>query len=71
VSGHHMPFPSIGYVERTAQSYRWTPATYQLWMSDNTFCQYFQWTIFVTMRRAIGATINTEGKAISQLEYHA
>jgi len=32
VSGHHMPFPSIGYVERTAQSYRWTPATYQLWM---------------------------------------
>ena len=32
VSGHHMPFPSIGYVERHGDSYRWTPATYQLRM---------------------------------------
>jgi len=32
VSGHHMPFPSIGYVERHGASYRWTPATYQLRM---------------------------------------
>ena len=32
VSGHHMPFPSIGYVERNGDSYRWTPATYQLRM---------------------------------------
>ena len=32
VSGHHMPFPSIGYVERNGDSYRWTPASYQLRM---------------------------------------
>jgi glyoxylase-like metal-dependent hydrolase (beta-lactamase superfamily II) len=32
VSGFHMPFPSIGYVERTQDSYRWTPASYQLRM---------------------------------------
>lgn len=31
VVGHHMPFPSVGYVERTSDSYRWAPATYQLW----------------------------------------
>lgn len=30
ISGHHMPFPSIGYVERNGDSYRWTPASYQL-----------------------------------------
>ena len=30
VSGHHMPFPSIGHVERTKESYQWVPATYQL-----------------------------------------
>ncbi len=30
VSGHHMPFPSIGYVERHGTSYRWVPASYQL-----------------------------------------
>ena len=29
VSGFHMPFPSLGYVERTQDSYRWTPASYQ------------------------------------------
>ncbi len=31
VSAYHMPFPSIGYVERLSQrSYRWLPHTYQL-----------------------------------------
>ena len=30
VAGHHMPFPSLGYVERSGGSYRWVPATYQL-----------------------------------------
>lgn len=30
VSGHHMPFPSVGYVERLGGAYRWTPATYNL-----------------------------------------
>ena len=30
VIGHHMPFPSLGYVERTGMSYRWVPATYQM-----------------------------------------
>jgi glyoxylase-like metal-dependent hydrolase (beta-lactamase superfamily II) len=28
--GFHMPFPAIGFIERAAGSYRWTPATYQL-----------------------------------------
>jgi glyoxylase-like metal-dependent hydrolase (beta-lactamase superfamily II) len=32
VSGHHMPFPSVGYVERHGDSFRWTPASYQLRM---------------------------------------
>lgn len=31
VSGYHMPFPSIGYVERSgAHGYRWLPHSYQL-----------------------------------------
>lgn len=30
VAGHHMPFPSVGYVERDGNSYRWTPASYQI-----------------------------------------
>ncbi len=30
VTGHHMPFPSVGYVERQGGGYRWAPATYQL-----------------------------------------
>ena len=30
VIGHHMPFPSLGYVERTPKSYRWQPASYQM-----------------------------------------
>ena len=32
VSGHHMPFPSIGFVERANGSFRWVPAAYQLRM---------------------------------------
>jgi hypothetical protein len=27
--GHHMPFPGLGYVERTGDGYRWVPASYQ------------------------------------------
>ena len=27
--GFHMPFPGVGFVERTATSYRWVPASYQ------------------------------------------
>jgi glyoxylase-like metal-dependent hydrolase (beta-lactamase superfamily II) len=30
VSGYHMPFPGIGYVERADGSYRWVPVSYQL-----------------------------------------
>lgn len=30
VTGYHMPFPSIGYVEKTADAYRWVQASYQL-----------------------------------------
>jgi glyoxylase-like metal-dependent hydrolase (beta-lactamase superfamily II) len=30
VAGFHMPFPSLGWVERAGTSYRWVPATYQL-----------------------------------------
>lgn len=29
VIGHHMPFPSLGFVERDGESYRWVPETYQ------------------------------------------
>ncbi|MEM8626918.1 MAG: MBL fold metallo-hydrolase [Pseudomonadota bacterium] len=29
-TGYHMPFPAVGYVERAAGSYRWVPASYQL-----------------------------------------
>ena len=32
IVGHHMPFPAVGYVERSANAYRWVPATYQLRM---------------------------------------
>jgi len=28
--GFHMPFPSVGRVEKTSESYRWVPASYQL-----------------------------------------
>lgn len=30
VSGFHMPFPGIGYVERADGGYRWVPVSYQL-----------------------------------------
>jgi glyoxylase-like metal-dependent hydrolase (beta-lactamase superfamily II) len=30
IVGFHMPFPSVGYVERDGQGYRWVPVTYQL-----------------------------------------
>lgn len=30
IIGFHMPFPSVGYVERQDEGYRWVPATYQL-----------------------------------------
>jgi glyoxylase-like metal-dependent hydrolase (beta-lactamase superfamily II) len=29
VVGHHMPFPSLGFVERAGTGYRWVPASYQ------------------------------------------
>ena len=32
VSGHHMPFPSVGYVDRSGDGYAWVPATYQVRM---------------------------------------
>jgi len=32
VTGFHMPFPSIGFVERADGSYRWVPVSYQLTM---------------------------------------
>ena len=30
IAGHHMPYPSVGYVEKDGNAYRWTPAAYQL-----------------------------------------
>jgi len=30
VAGFHMPFPSLGWIERTQNSYRWVPHSYQL-----------------------------------------
>ena len=32
IAGHHMPFPSVGYVERMGDAFRWVPAGYQLWI---------------------------------------
>jgi len=29
VAGFHMPFPSVGFIEKTGTSYRWVPASYQ------------------------------------------
>jgi glyoxylase-like metal-dependent hydrolase (beta-lactamase superfamily II) len=29
VVGYHMPFPSVGWVEKSASGYRWVPASYQ------------------------------------------
>lgn len=28
--GYHMPFPAVGYVEKTAASFRWVPVSYQM-----------------------------------------
>jgi glyoxylase-like metal-dependent hydrolase (beta-lactamase superfamily II) len=30
VTGYHMPFPSVGYVEKSGGAYRWVPASYLL-----------------------------------------
>jgi hypothetical protein len=31
VTGYHMPFPAVGFVDRTADGgYRWVQASYQL-----------------------------------------
>ena len=30
VSGFHMPFPGIGWIEKSAADYRWVPVSYQL-----------------------------------------
>lgn len=32
VAGFHMPFPSVGHVERSGESFRWVAATYQPWL---------------------------------------
>jgi glyoxylase-like metal-dependent hydrolase (beta-lactamase superfamily II) len=29
VAGFHMPFPSIGFVEKSGADFRWVPASYQ------------------------------------------
>lgn len=29
-NGYHMPFPAVGYVEKSGTGYRWVPASYQL-----------------------------------------
>lgn len=29
VVGYHMPFPSVGFIEKAGTSYRWVPASYQ------------------------------------------
>ena len=29
VTGYHMPFPALGFIEKSGTSYRWVPATYQ------------------------------------------
>ena len=26
----HMPFPSVGYIEKTNSNFRWVPSTYQM-----------------------------------------
>jgi len=30
VTGYHMPFPAVGYVEQTGDAHRWVPMSYQL-----------------------------------------
>ncbi len=29
-TGYHMPFPAVGFIDRTGDGYRWVPASYQL-----------------------------------------
>jgi hypothetical protein len=29
VVGYHMPFPSVGFIDKTGAGYRWAPASYQ------------------------------------------
>jgi len=30
VIGYHMPFPAVGFIDRTDESWRWVPASYQM-----------------------------------------
>ncbi len=30
VTGYHMPFPALGYIEKSGNDYRWVPVSYQL-----------------------------------------
>ena len=30
VTGYHMPFPAVGFIEKSGDAYRWVPASYQL-----------------------------------------
>lgn len=30
VTGYHMPFPSVGFVEKAGEGYRWVPVSYQM-----------------------------------------
>jgi glyoxylase-like metal-dependent hydrolase (beta-lactamase superfamily II) len=30
VTGYHMPFPAVGFIEKSGSDYRWVPASYQL-----------------------------------------
>lgn len=30
VTGYHMPFPAVGYIDSSGDGYRWVPASYQL-----------------------------------------
>ncbi len=32
VTGYHMPFPSVGYIEAVGDSFRWVPVSYQLYL---------------------------------------
>lgn len=32
VTGYHMPFPAVGYIEAKAGEYRWVPTSYQLYL---------------------------------------
>ncbi|MCB2009923.1 MAG: MBL fold metallo-hydrolase, partial [Geminicoccaceae bacterium] len=30
VTGYHMPFPAVGYIDKMAEDYRWVQASYQM-----------------------------------------